>query len=71
MKVRNLLKRVRAILRPSKSTKPKLYNTFEGVFKPTLLTILGAIMYLRVGWVVGNAGLVGGMLVILAAVSIT
>ncbi|WP_017324457.1 amino acid permease [Synechococcus sp. PCC 7336] len=49
----------------------KRYNTFEGVFKPTLLTILGAIMYLRVGWVVGNAGLLGGMLVVLAAISIT
>ncbi len=28
-------------------------------------------MYLRVGWVVGNAGLLGGMLIILAALSIT
>ena len=71
MKLRNLIKRVSAIFKSSKSTKPKLYTTFEGVFKPTLLKILGAIMYLRVGWVVGNAGLLGGMLVILAAVSIT
>ena len=55
----------------SNSAKPKLYNSFEGVFKPTLLTILGAIMYLRVGWVVGNAGFLGGMLIILAALSIT
>ena len=58
-------------MRQSNSAEPKLYNSFEGVFKPTLLTILGAIMYLRVGWVVGNAGLLGGMVVILAAVSIT
>ncbi|MGK7942559.1 MAG: amino acid permease [Crocosphaera sp.] len=50
---------------------PKRYNTFEGVFKPTLLTILGAIMYLRIGWVVGNAGLFGGLLVVLLSVSIT
>ena len=71
MKIRNSLKRASGIFRQSNSTKPKLYNTFEGVFKPTLLTVLGAIMYLRVGWVVGNAGLLGGMLVILAAVSIT
>ena len=71
MKIRNPLTRVRVIFRQSNSAKPKLYNTFEGVFKPTLLTILGAIMYLRVGWVVGNAGLLGGILVILAAVSIT
>ncbi|MDJ0899083.1 MAG: amino acid permease [Xenococcus sp. MO_188.B8] len=71
MKIRNPLKRVRATFRQSNSGQPKLYNSFEGVFKPTLLTILGAIMYLRVGWVVGNAGLLGGMLVILAALSIT
>ncbi|MDJ0510440.1 MAG: amino acid permease [Crocosphaera sp.] len=50
---------------------PKRYNTFEGVFKPTLLTILGAIMYLRIGWVVGNSGLWGGLLVVLLSVSIT
>ncbi|MGK7926650.1 MAG: amino acid permease [Spirulina sp.] len=55
---------------PQPQTPPQ-YNTFEGVFKPTLLTILGVIMYLRVGWVVGNAGLGGGLLVVLAAVSIT
>ena len=32
-------------------------GTFIGVFTPTLLTILGVIMYLRVGWLVGNMGL--------------
>ncbi len=40
------------------------FGTFTGVFTPTLLTILGVIMYVRVGWVVGNAGL-GGALIIL------
>ncbi|WP_218919341.1 amino acid permease [Longibacter salinarum] len=40
------------------------YGTFAGVFVPTLLTILGVIMYLRTGWVVGNAGLIGSLLVI-------
>ena len=55
----------------SSASRTKLYNTFEGVFKPTLLTILGAIMYLRVGWVVGNAGLLGSLLVIGLAISIT
>ncbi|NES82342.1 MAG: sodium transporter [Moorea sp. SIO2B7] len=53
------------------SLTPKRYGTFEGVFKPTLLTILGVIMYLRIGWVVGNAGLLGGLLVVILAVSIT
>ncbi len=71
MKIKNYFKKASTIFRRSHSARPKLYNTFEGVFKPTLLTILGAIMYLRVGWVVGNAGLLGGTLVILAAISIT
>ncbi|CAN5693666.1 amino acid permease [soil metagenome] len=47
------------------------YGTFAGVFTPTLLTILGVIMYLRQGWVVGNAGVLGGFLIILLAFGIT
>jgi len=48
-----------------------LFGTFGGVFTPTLLTILGVIMYLREGWVVGNAGLLGGFAVILLSFGIT
>jgi hypothetical protein len=40
------------------------FGTFDGVFLPTLLTILGAVMSLRTGWVVGNAGLLGSWLII-------
>lgn len=47
------------------------FGTFSGVFTPTILTILGVIMYLREGWVVGNAGLLGAWLVILLACAIT
>ncbi|MBW3666913.1 MAG: Na-K-Cl cotransporter [Actinobacteria bacterium] len=47
------------------------FGTFEGVFIPTLLTILGVIMYLREGWTVGNAGLGGALLIILLAFAIT
>lgn len=49
----------------------KLFSTFAGVFTPTLLTILGVIMYLRLPWTVGNAGLLGGIIVILLANGIT
>ncbi|HHP7235405.1 MAG TPA: amino acid permease [Desulfobacterales bacterium] len=48
-----------------------LYGTFGGVFTPTLLTILGVIMYLREGWVVGNGGLLGGALIIVLSIGIT
>lgn len=41
-----------------------------GVFVPTLLTILGVI-YLRVGWTVGNAGLGGAIVIILLSTLIT
>lgn len=47
------------------------YGTFEGVFVPTAVTILGVVMFLREGWVIGNAGLGGGLLMILLAFLIT
>ena len=47
------------------------FGTFGGVFTPTVLTILGAIMYLRLGQVVGNAGLGGALLIIFLAHVIT
>ena len=47
------------------------FGTFGGVFTPTLLTILGVIMFLREGWVIGNAGILGGALIILLAFGIT
>ncbi|MCA9869289.1 MAG: Na-K-Cl cotransporter [Anaerolineae bacterium] len=47
------------------------FGTFAGVFTPTLLTILGVIMFLREGWVVGNAGLLGAWAIIGVAVGIT
>jgi amino acid transporter len=45
----------------------KKFGTFEGVFTPSILTILGVIMYMRLGWVVGNAGLIGTIVIILVA----
>lgn len=44
---------------------------FLGVFTPTVLTILGVIMYLRLGWVVAEAGLLGAVLIVLLANAIT
>ena len=57
----------------TKTRQPQrqLFGTFSGVFCPTLLTILGVIMYLREGWVVGNAGLLGAWLIILLSFAIT
>jgi amino acid transporter len=46
-------------------------GTFGGVFTPSILTILGVIMYLRFGWVVGQAGLTGSLVVVTVATAIT
>jgi len=43
------------------------FGAFAGVFTPSILTILGVIMYLRLGWVVGESGLIGALLIILLA----
>ena len=45
----------------------KKFGTFAGVFTPSILTILGVIMYMRLGWVVGNAGLLGAIGIIIIA----
>ncbi len=49
----------------------KKFGTMAGVFTPTFLTVLGVIMFLRLPWVVGNAGIVGALLIIVVAVAIT
>ncbi|MDX1578733.1 MAG: Na-K-Cl cotransporter [Gemmatimonadota bacterium] len=46
-------------------------TTFQGVFTPSILTILGVIMYLRLGWVVGNVGLPSTLLIITISTGIT
>lgn len=46
-------------------------SAFGGVYTPSLLTILGVIMYLRFGWVVGNVGLLGTLLIVTLSTSIT
>lgn len=59
------------IPKPALSNEVKKFGALEGVFLPTLLTILGAVMYLRTGWMVGNAGLLGAWLIITLANIIT
>jgi len=53
--------------------RARKFGTFGGVFTPSLLTILGVIMYLRLGWVVGQAGLIYtiGIILIAHIISIT
>lgn len=53
------------------SSRDRLLGTFGGVFTPSILTILGVIMYLRFGWVVGNVGLIGTLIIVTLSTSIT
>ncbi len=46
-------------------------GTFGGVFTPSVLTILGLILFLRLGFVVGNAGLVRTLGIFALATSIS
>lgn len=50
---------------------PKKFGTFLGVFIPSILTVLGLIMYLRMGWVVGNLGVFGTIVVVTISSFIT
>ncbi len=49
--------------RGSRLPKGRL-GTFSGVFTPSVLTILGIILFLRLGHVVGNAGLARALVII-------
>ncbi|MEQ9448220.1 MAG: hypothetical protein RLN70_04830 [Rhodospirillaceae bacterium] len=46
-------------------------GTFAGVFTPSILTILGIILFLRVAYVVGEAGVLVALVIIVAANAIS
>jgi len=51
--------------------RPGRLGTFGGVFTPSVLTILGLILFLRLGTVVGNVGLTRALVVIALANAIS
>ncbi len=55
----------------SQPAEKKGLGTFGGVYTPSILTILGVIMYLRFGWVVGNVGLLGSFIIVTLSTGIT
>lgn len=71
-----VFEKCRKIFFPSERSRKKVHpiqklGTFLGVFTPTILTILGVIMYLRFGWVVGQVGLWQSLLIVVMANAIT
>jgi amino acid transporter len=49
------------------ASKGNKFGAFKGVFTPSVLTILGVIMYLRLPWIVGQAGLWSALGIVLVA----
>ncbi len=47
------------------------FSTFAGVFTPSILSILGVVMFMRANMVVGYAGVYGALLILLISKSIT
>ena len=47
------------------------FGAFKGVFTPSILTIIGVVMYLRFGWVLGNLGLGRTLLLVTLCNSVT
>ena len=57
--------------RKEKESRGYGFGTFAGVFTPSILTIIGVVMYLRFGWMLGNVGLVTSLVIVTAASMIT
>ena len=53
------------------SRGPGCFGTFAGVFTPSILTILGVVMYLRVGRVTGQVGLAPMLIIVVISHLIT
>ena len=53
------------------SSSSSKFGTFDGVFGRCLLCMWGVIMFLRTGWIVGNAGVWQATLVMVLSASIT
>lgn len=51
-------------------SQPVLFGTWDGVFTSCLINIFGVIVFLRSGWIVGQAGVLNAVLIILSTVCI-
>ncbi|XP_014262007.1 solute carrier family 12 member 8 [Cimex lectularius] len=51
-------------------SEPILFGPIDGVFTSCLINVFGVIVFLRSGWIVGQAGVLNAILMILATVGI-
>lgn len=61
----------RAAAAAAPTTSPRILGTFSGVFLPSTQNILGIILFLRVPWVVGQAGVLVTLCLVAFCVCIT
>ncbi len=61
----------RSARRGATAAAPGTLGTFAGVFTPSILTILGIILFLRTGYVVGAAGILRALLIVALANAIS
>lgn len=55
----------------TKTPQSNQFGTFGGVFTPSILTILGAIMFMRMGFVTGQAGILIAIAILVISKTIT
>ena len=58
-------------LKEEGNTSDDKFGTWDGVYVSCLLNIFGVIMFLRLGWVVGQAGIIQSILIILLSGVVT
>ena len=58
-------------MKRTEETKGYGFGTFQGVFTPSILTIIGVVMYLRFGWMLGNVGLATSLVIVTLGSTIT
>ncbi|XP_014285916.1 solute carrier family 12 member 8 isoform X1 [Halyomorpha halys] len=51
-------------------SEPVLFGTLDGVFTSCLINVFGVIVFLRSGWIVGQAGVLNAILMIMATVGV-
>jgi solute carrier family 12 (sodium/potassium/chloride transporter), member 2 len=62
---------MKKILKLTEKKESARFGAFNGVFVPTFLSIVGVILFLRLGFIVGSAGILPTITIILLAVSVT
>ena len=59
------------IKQEQEETTPPKFSTFTGVFTPSILSILGVILFMRANFVLGYSGLWGALIILGLAKTIT